>query len=192
MAAQPPQLVALSEGPNILLDKPIMLIGRHQECDIQIPSRKVSRRHCCIAQVDDHIVVRDLCSTNGIRVNGVRVQEGQLNSGDELTIGNFRYQLSYGLLPAQVSPGVPVAGVPVMNVPRHVDNEEDPFDSCEEPIALAEPDEAPPHGSGHSQASPSPPAALGRNPPSAFPPSLIFPDNIKLAPLSDFQMPPPK
>ena len=93
MALPPAQLVAMSEGPNILLDKPIMLIGRHQECDIQIPSRKISRRHCCIAQVDDYFVVRDLCSTNGIRINGMRVQEGNLKPGDELTIGNFRYQI---------------------------------------------------------------------------------------------------
>src|SRR5713101_5088791 len=95
MAAQPAQRVAVSEGPNILLDKPIVLIGRHQECDIQIPSRKISRRHCCIAQVDDHLVVRDLCSTNGIRINGVRVNEGHIKSGDELTIGNFRYQVNW-------------------------------------------------------------------------------------------------
>src|ERR1700758_1695375 len=91
----PPELVALSEGPSILLDKPILLIGRHQECDIQIPSRKISRRHCCIAQVNDHFVVRDLCSTNGVRINGVRVNEGTFKPGDELTIGNFRYQLSW-------------------------------------------------------------------------------------------------
>ena len=51
----PPQLVALSEGPNILLDKPILLVGRHQECDIQISSRKISRKHCCIAQVNDYL-----------------------------------------------------------------------------------------------------------------------------------------
>jgi len=88
-----PQLVALTDGPNIPLDKPILLIGRHQECDIQIPSRKISRRHCCIAQVNDHLVVRDLGSTNGIRVNGVRVLEGLLSTGDELVIGNFKYEV---------------------------------------------------------------------------------------------------
>src|SRR2546423_5303190 len=92
----PPQLVALTDGPSIMLDKPILLIGRHQECDIQIPSRKISRRHCCIAQVDDHLVVRDLCSTNGIRINGVRVAEGRLSAGDELTIGNYRYEVRWG------------------------------------------------------------------------------------------------
>src|SRR5207249_10087497 len=91
----PAQLVSLSDGPNIVVDKPILLIGRHPECDIQIDSRKVSRRHCCIAQVNDYLIVRDLGSTNGIRINVVRVLEGRLTSGDELTIGSHRYQFSW-------------------------------------------------------------------------------------------------
>src|SRR5580704_15385697 len=85
--SMPAQLVALTEGPSILLDKPIMLFGRNAECDIQIDSRKVSRRHCCIAQVSDYLVVRDLGSTNGIRINGIRVLEGKLKAEDELMIG---------------------------------------------------------------------------------------------------------
>src|SRR5205814_1519940 len=99
--AMPAQLVALTDGPSIMLDKPILLVGRHQECDIQIQSRKVSRRHCCIAQVDDYLVVRDLCSTNGIRINGVRVAEGRLSPGDELTIGNYRYEVRWPGAPGQ-------------------------------------------------------------------------------------------
>src|SRR5262245_64372759 len=91
----PAQLVALDDGPSILVDKPILLLGRHPECDIQIDSRKVSRRHCCIAQVDDYLVVRDLGSTNGIRINGVRVMEGRIKAGDELTVGNCRYQVRW-------------------------------------------------------------------------------------------------
>src|SRR5688500_8972888 len=91
----PAQLLALTDGPSILLDKPILLLGRHPECDIQLNSRKVSRRHCCIAQVHDYLVVRDLGSTNGIRINGNRVLEGKLQEGDELTVGNFKYQICW-------------------------------------------------------------------------------------------------
>src|SRR5690242_15088205 len=94
----PPQLLALTDGPSILLDKPILLLGRHEECDIQLISRKVSRRHCCIAQVGEHLVVRDLGSTNGIRINGTRVLEGVLKPGDELTIGNYRYEVRWDAL----------------------------------------------------------------------------------------------
>jgi pSer/pThr/pTyr-binding forkhead associated (FHA) protein len=88
------KLVALGEGPNLTLDKPIVLIGRHAECDIQINSRKVSRRHCCVAVVKGGLLVRDLGSTNGVRINGVRMIEGKLRHGDELTIGNHSYRVS--------------------------------------------------------------------------------------------------
>src|SRR5438270_1269080 len=111
----PAQLLALTDGPNILLDKPILLLGRHAECDIQLNSRKVSRRHCCIAQVSNYLVVRDLGSTNGVRINGVRVLEGRLKAGDELTVGNFRYQLSWddkpSSLPTPVRVGAERPGV---------------------------------------------------------------------------------
>jgi predicted component of type VI protein secretion system len=90
-----PRLVALKDGPNLVLDKPILLVGRHQECDVQIPSRKISRKHCCIAQVDDHLVVRDLFSTNGVKINGAKVPEGTLRHGDELTIGNLQYRVDW-------------------------------------------------------------------------------------------------
>ena len=83
----PPTLVALTEGPNIQLYKPIVLVGRHQECDVQIPSRKISRRHCCLAQVHDYVVVRDLYSTNGTRLNGLRVLRAGLQPGDLISLG---------------------------------------------------------------------------------------------------------
>jgi predicted component of type VI protein secretion system len=188
----PPQLLALTEGPNILLDKPILLLGRHQECDIQLGSRKVSRRHCCVAQVNDYLVVRDLGSTNGIRINGVRVVEGSLRSGDELMIGNQRYQVQWhakanapvpsqtGAPPAQEKPPAPPppAAPPPAAPPRSL-GEDARLESCEEPIALAEP--AP-------LAQPLPPAFRAAPPPVALPAvgaDLLLPDDIHLAPLSD-------
>ena len=91
-------LLSLADGPSILIDKPILLFGRHEECDVQLNSKKVSRRHCCVAQVNDYLVVRDLGSTNGVRINGERVVEGKLVPGDELQIGNFKYQVCGDLL----------------------------------------------------------------------------------------------
>ena len=89
------QLISLSGSHNIVLDKPIILIGRHPECDVQIDSRKISRRHCCIAQVGEYLVVRDLGSTNGVRINGERVVEGTLRETDELIIGNQAYRVTW-------------------------------------------------------------------------------------------------
>lgn len=89
----PVMLLSLADGPSILLDKPILLFGRHGDCDVVLHSKKVSRRHCCLAQVNDYLVVRDLGSTNGVKINGLRVEEGRLRPGDELEIGNFRYRV---------------------------------------------------------------------------------------------------
>lgn len=89
----PATLVALTDGPNLPLDRPVMLVGRHAECDLQLHSGKVSRRHCIIAYVNNQTMIRDLGSTNGVRINGERVAEGMLHDGDEVAIGNFRYQV---------------------------------------------------------------------------------------------------
>lgn len=145
----PAQLVAMTDGPNILLDKPILLLGRHAECDIQLNSRKVSRRHCCIAQVNNYLVVRDLGSTNGIRINGVRVLEGRLKGGDELTIGNFQYQVTWDDKPvsAPVKPvkhaappkpkSNPIPRPPVPAIATSTDSDEDEIlESCDDPVML--------------------------------------------------------
>ncbi|HTU19728.1 MAG TPA: FHA domain-containing protein [Gemmataceae bacterium] len=142
----PAQLVALDNGPSILLDKPILLLGRHPECDIQIDSRKISRRHCCIAQVSDYLVVRDLGSTNGIRINGTRIVEGRLNTGDELTIGNYRYKVSWdsvagaAALPpvSPQSPSQPAKGA-VRKPSPLASIEDEMLESSDEPVPLDEP-----------------------------------------------------
>lgn len=85
----------VSDGRQIVLDKAIILIGRQADCDVILnTSRKVSRKHCCIAQVNDHYVVRDLASMNGVRVNGQRVKrESPLGLGDEIAFGDVCYIL---------------------------------------------------------------------------------------------------
>jgi predicted component of type VI protein secretion system len=179
----PPQLLALTDGPSILLDKPILLLGRHQECDIQLVSRKVSRRHCCIAQVGDHLVVRDLGSTNGIRVNGVRVIEGRLKPGDELTIGNYRYEVRWEAL--EPSAARPARKTAVRRDSPGPGADDAMLESCDEPVPLPE---APPRPAG----KPPPPVARARpadnarnTEANARPPSLILPEEINLAPSSD-------
>lgn len=93
------RLVALDEGPDIPVDRPVVIVGRHPQCDARIDSIRVSRRHCCMTADQDHneIVVRDLGSTNGIRINGQRVEMGRLRPGDELSIAHIRYRLDTGI-----------------------------------------------------------------------------------------------
>jgi hypothetical protein len=49
-----------------------------------------------MTQDKDEVVVRDLGSTNGIRINGERVERGRLRTGDELSIAHIRYRLENG------------------------------------------------------------------------------------------------
>lgn len=170
----PAQLVSLDNGPSILLDKPILLIGRHAECDIQIDSRKISRRHCCIAQVSDYLVVRDLDSTNGIRINGIRVNEGRLIAGDELTIGHNRYRVSWDESPVAAAPA---GRKPTVREPSPLAAvEDDLLESCDEPVPLDEP-------KGNAPALPLRPSI----PPPSAPAeeSFLLPDNLELMPKSD-------
>jgi predicted component of type VI protein secretion system len=175
----PAQLLALDAGPSILLDKPILLLGRHPECDIQIDSRKISRRHCCIAQVSDYLIVRDLGSTNGIRINGLRVIEGRLAAGDELTIGNNRYKVTWdAVLP---NPNPPSARRPTVRAPSPVAGIEDELlESCDEPVPLDEPGAKPPIPTAFPVAGPPAPAAAPSDDPS-----LLLPEELELMPNSD-------
>jgi pSer/pThr/pTyr-binding forkhead associated (FHA) protein len=80
-------------APVIVLQRPVLLVGRHLECDVRINSPKVSRRHCCLAMAYDRVLIRDLGSRNGIRVNGQSVDESRLYDGDELAIGPILFRL---------------------------------------------------------------------------------------------------
>jgi predicted component of type VI protein secretion system len=177
----PAQLVALNDGPSILVDKPILLLGRHPECDIQIDSRKISRRHCCIAQVNDYLVVRDLDSTNGIRINGVRVVEGRLVSGDELTVGSHRYRVTWN--EPQVSPQGQAARKAAPSPPRGValqGDEDELLESSDEPVALPDPARQP-----RLPVRPIPATARGPIPRQSLPveeDSVVIPENLELLP----------
>ena len=89
----PARLIALSAGAHLLLDKPVLLLGRSAECDVHLPSDKVSRRHCVLADLGPCLAVRDLGSTNGTRINGALVGQGRLRAGDELAVGDLRYRV---------------------------------------------------------------------------------------------------
>ena len=92
------RLIPLDEGSEIILDRPMVVVGRHPSCDVRLDSLRVSRHHCCcMVQENGEILVRDLGSTNGIRINSQRVDSGMLRPGDELSIAHIRYRLHDGV-----------------------------------------------------------------------------------------------
>jgi hypothetical protein len=63
-------------------------IGRAPECELVLKDSRVSRRHARLHARDGVLVLTDLGSTNGTRVNGHRVTELVLGAGDRIMIGD--------------------------------------------------------------------------------------------------------
>jgi ABC-type multidrug transport system ATPase subunit/ABC-type multidrug transport system permease subunit len=78
----------------VSLDRPRILIGRDPGADWPVPSPQASWHHCEIAKTRAGTVVRDLGSTNGTFVNGVRVAAQRITEGDVLSVAGVRLRFS--------------------------------------------------------------------------------------------------
>jgi hypothetical protein len=90
------RLIALEDGPDIHVGPTPLIVGRDPWCDAQIDSIRVSRIHCCLTETDGGVVVLDLGSLNGTRINGRLVDLARLHVGDELSIAHLRYRMEIG------------------------------------------------------------------------------------------------
>jgi adenylate cyclase len=70
-----------------------VVVGRSPTSDFPIIDPTISRRHAQILRQDDKILVRDLGSSNGTYVNGVRVESAELKPGDLVTFGKVMFRL---------------------------------------------------------------------------------------------------
>ena len=86
-------LQPIKPGKLITIDRAVVLVGRGSDCDAIISnSQKISRRHCCLVQVDNLYYLRDLGSMNGVWLNGTRVsREALIKSGDRISIGDVEF-----------------------------------------------------------------------------------------------------
>jgi pSer/pThr/pTyr-binding forkhead associated (FHA) protein len=66
------------------------VIGRTVECDVPLPSNHVSRKHACVGFRNEEYHIKDLNSTNGVYVNGVRVEKCVLRNLDQIEIGGIK------------------------------------------------------------------------------------------------------
>lgn len=92
------ELVPVGGGDSIPLARSQMTIGRRESCDICLRFPNISGRHCELVFHDGYWYVRDLGSTNGVKVNGQRVQQKVLRPGDEIAIAKRRYTIDYQLM----------------------------------------------------------------------------------------------
>jgi hypothetical protein len=82
--------LTLPDGRRVVLDQDKVTLGRLPECELAVADAGVSRRHAEVRRgADNTWVVSDLGSTNGTKVNGLRISDArQLEDGDEITVGS--------------------------------------------------------------------------------------------------------
>ena len=85
---RPPAVLSLPNGQRIELHEGHYILGRHLENDIVLNDTNVSRKHAEFVCAAGEVVVRDLGSTNGTKVNGVLITGEQLlQHGDVVNFG---------------------------------------------------------------------------------------------------------
>ena len=90
-------LIPAGGGDDIPLIKDRITIGRRESCDVCLRFPNISGQHVELMYEDDCWRIRDLGSTNGIKINGVRCQEKTLRPGDEISIANRKFTIEYNL-----------------------------------------------------------------------------------------------
>jgi len=81
------QALLVGQDKRNVLSGSRVVLGRSRECDIMVNDPNVSRRHAELHSDGGRWSVHDLGSTNGIKVNGRRVDQHELSDGDRITLG---------------------------------------------------------------------------------------------------------
>jgi pSer/pThr/pTyr-binding forkhead associated (FHA) protein len=91
------ELVPTGGGDNIPLLREVLTVGRRDSCDIPLRFPNISGLHAELNFRNGYWYIRDCNSTNGLKVNGIRVQEKLLHPKDKITIGKRDYTIRYEL-----------------------------------------------------------------------------------------------
>lgn len=93
------RLVLLSEGftgRTYELKTEKTTVGRVSDNTFEIPDQSVSSHHCEIHLRGGEVFIQDLDSTNGTFINGEKISEGTLKSGQILRLGTIEMRLESG------------------------------------------------------------------------------------------------
>jgi pSer/pThr/pTyr-binding forkhead associated (FHA) protein len=100
-------LIPLDGTRPIEINKDLTLVGRKEDCDLRLDHKSVSKMHCIIVKTDGLLLLRDLGSTNGTRVNGQRIRRAALLPNDQLSIAGYKFKVSLGPDEPLPAPAVP-------------------------------------------------------------------------------------
>ena len=74
-------------GARRMLSGRKLVLGRSRDADIVLDDPNISRRHAELRSDDGRWTIADLGSTNGVKVNGRRVERAELEPGDDIVLG---------------------------------------------------------------------------------------------------------
>jgi transcriptional regulator with PAS, ATPase and Fis domain len=81
-------------GKEMVIQRPLVSIGTLPENDLVLADTTVSRRHAVIEEKSGGYILRDLDSTNGTFLDGVRIREGYLSPGAIIRLGQTEMSFS--------------------------------------------------------------------------------------------------
>jgi pSer/pThr/pTyr-binding forkhead associated (FHA) protein len=85
------RLIPMEGGAPVDIAKDLVLVGRKEDCDIRLDHKSISKLHCVLVKTEGLLLLRDLGSTNGTRVNGQRVRRAALLPNDQIQLASLRY-----------------------------------------------------------------------------------------------------
>ncbi len=110
--------VTVTAGPDRglrcpLVERELLLVGRGEQCGLQLTDPSVSRVHCRLLLSDGRITLEDVGSRWGVLINGTAAQGNQLQIADRLGIGDSELKLEYdNAIEETMAPrGQPVANI---------------------------------------------------------------------------------
>lgn len=90
------------EERRIPLDKEKLIVGRDAGCDVVLADSNVSRKHAAITARYGAVYIENISPTGQVLRGGEAVEYGEMNEGDEYTIGPFTLQWRSGAVAAPV------------------------------------------------------------------------------------------
>jgi len=88
-------LTPVGGGDPFPLSKTEMIIGRHRSCDIVLNFTNVSGKHCKLVLSEGYWYILDLQSTNGVKVNDVKVTDRRVDPGATLAVSKHIFKVQY-------------------------------------------------------------------------------------------------
>ncbi|PIE33899.1 hypothetical protein CSA56_09425 [candidate division KSB3 bacterium] len=78
----------MEESEYVMFGHPVVTIGRQDDNDLVLTQHDISRHHAKIGLSRHHLLVEDLSSSNGTRINGLKIQrQAEIRDRDVLSIG---------------------------------------------------------------------------------------------------------